>query len=107
MTKGVATIELLQKTGLNVKVIETGSCCGMGGTFGLKTGELGYGLSVEVGKPLFELFTNSQVDFGITESSVCTMQLEEGTSLRFEHPVPLLSAALEGRADYVELLKRT
>ena len=103
--KGEATLDLLRMTGIEVKVIETGTCCGMGGTFGLKAGVLGYGLSCEVGLPLFELFKKGEVDFGLTESSVCTMQLEQGTNLRFDHPVALLTAALDGRSEYLDQLR--
>jgi Fe-S oxidoreductase len=104
LEKAEDSIRLLRSTGLEVKVIETGTCCGMGGTFGMKAGALGYELSREVGEPLFDLFRSGGVDFGITESSVCTMQLEQGTGLRFEHPVALLNAAIERRADYVNRL---
>jgi len=103
--KGGTTLDMLRMTGIDVKVIETGTCCGMGGTFGLKTGVLGYGLSSEVGLPLFELFKKGDIDFGLTESSVCTMQLEQGTNLRFDHPVALLTAALDGRSEYLDHLR--
>jgi iron-sulfur cluster protein len=102
---GRATIDLMKSIGLQVKVIETGTCCGMGGTVGLKTGVLGYELSNEVGQPLFDLFKNAKLDFGLTESSVCKIQLEEGTGLRFEHPVALLGAVLENKTDYANQLK--
>ena len=105
--KGKATLDLLRRTGVDVNVIETGTCCGMGGTFGLKVGVLGYGLSSEVGLPLFELFRKSGVDFGLTESSVCTMQLEQGTNLCFDHPVALLTAAVYGRSEYLDHLRTT
>jgi iron-sulfur cluster protein len=103
--KGAATLGLLRKTGLEVKLIETGTCCGMGGTFGLKAGVLGYELSSEVGLPLFEMFKKGGIEFGLTESSVCTLQLEQGTGLLFDHPVAVLSAALEGRSEYVDHLR--
>lgn len=106
LTAGEAAIELLRMTGLDVQVIQTGTCCGMGGTFGLKSGQLGYELSVEVGKPLFDLFNKSGVDFGITESSVCRMQLEEGTKLNFEHPIKFLKAAHAGDQNFVEKLSK-
>jgi iron-sulfur cluster protein len=105
MGMGRATIDLMKSIGLEVKLIETGTCCGMGGTFGLKTGVLGYKLATEVGQPLFDLFKNAKLDFGLTESSVCKIQLEEGTGLRFEHPVALLGAAIENTLDYVNRLK--
>jgi Fe-S oxidoreductase len=105
MGMGRSTIDLMKSIGLEVKLIETGTCCGMGGTFGLKTGVLGYELATEVGQPLFDLFKNAKLDFGLTESSVCKIQLEEGTGLRFEHPVALLGAAIENTLDYVNRLK--
>ncbi len=104
ISNGEAAVEVLKMIGLDVSVIETGTCCGMGGTFGLKSGKLGYELSVEVGKPLFDLFNGSGVHFGVTESSVCKIQLEEGTKLRFEHPVKLLKAAYTGDLDFVAKL---
>jgi iron-sulfur cluster protein len=102
---GRATIDLMKSIGLQVRVIETGTCCGMGGTVGLKTGVLGYELSNEVGQPLFDLFKNAKLDFGLTESSVCKIQLEEGAGLRFEHPVALLGAVLENKTGYANQLK--
>jgi len=105
LSGGEAAIEFLRMMGFEVQVIQTGTCCGMAGTFGLKAGELGYRLSVEVGRPLFDLFKKSGVDFGVTESSVCRMQLEEGTNLRFEHPVKLLRAAYAHDLDYVSNLR--
>jgi len=106
MNMAQSTISLMRAIGLKVSVIETGTCCGMGGTFGLKAGALGDELSREVGKPLFDLFKNANVDFGLTESSVCMMQLEQGTGLPFEHPVAVLFAAVRGDKDYVQNIIR-
>jgi len=100
MSMAQSTINLMSAIGLKVTVIETGTCCGMGGTFGLKTGALGYELSREVGEPLFDLFKNANVNFGLSESSVCMMQLEQGTGLPFEHPVAILAAAARGDTEY-------
>jgi len=44
-----------------------------------------------VGEPLFELFKESEVDVIITESSVCKMQLEDGTGLKVLHPLELIT----------------
>ena len=52
----VATRSSISRRGEDVEVIETGTCCGMGGTFGLKAGLLGYDLSQAVGEPLFDAF---------------------------------------------------
>ena len=62
----------------------------MAGTFGLKAGALGYGLSQAVGEPLFEAFAKANVDAVVTESSVCRIQLKEGTKLEVYHPLELL-----------------
>ena len=87
------TIELLKGIGLQVDVRETGMCCGMAGTFGLKTGPLGAGLSAAVGKPLFELFKEQTQDYIASESGVCKLQLEQGTGLKVIHPLELLRQA--------------
>ena len=65
----------------------------MAGTFGLKAGALGYELSQAVGEPLFELCKRANVEAIVTESSVCSIQLGEGTGLDVWHPLMLLNAA--------------
>jgi Fe-S oxidoreductase len=86
---GRHAIEYLRRRGAQVEVIETGTCCGMAGTFGLKAGLLGYELSQAVGEPLFDAFRQSGVETIVTESSVCTIQLREGTGLPVRHPLEL------------------
>ena len=83
-------MEWLRKRGATVALIETGTCCGMGGTFGMKAGALGYELSMAVGKPLFEKFRESGVDTIISESSVCAIQLAEGVGVPVLHPLAVL-----------------
>lgn len=84
------TMEWLRRCGADVELIETGTCCGMGGTFGMKAGPLGVGLSKAVGAPLFQLFKDSGVEAVLTESSVCTIQLLSGLDLPVYHPLQLL-----------------
>jgi L-lactate dehydrogenase complex protein LldF len=91
LSSGKFTLDFLRSHGYEPKVIETGTCCGMAGTFGLKKGELGYNLSMAVGKPLFELFeSDSTIEFIATESSVCTQQLIDGTKYRVVHPLDIV-----------------
>src|SRR2546426_750786 len=91
LSSGRHTIALLERAGYSVKVIETGTCCGMAGTFGLKKGPLGYELSMAVGRQLFDMFKLEGPELLIaTESSVCTWQLTEGTGYRVVHPLELL-----------------
>lgn len=87
---GDAAMAWLRRQGAEVDLVETGTCCGMGGTFGLKAGPLGYDLSQAVGKNLFEAFAASGVTDIVTESSVCSIQLREGTGLPVHHPLNLL-----------------
>jgi Fe-S oxidoreductase len=87
---GTHAMAYLKRRGAEVEVIETGTCCGMAGTFGLKEGMLGYELSQAVGEPLFQAFRDSELQAIITESSVCKIQLQEGTGLKVWHPLELV-----------------
>ena len=94
LSAGRYTISTLETAGYDVKVIETGTCCGMAGTFGLKKGPLGYDLSMAVGRPLFDLFNGEKsISLIATESSVCSTQLTDGTKFQLVHPLELLEAA--------------
>jgi len=90
---GNDAMEWLRRRGAEVSLIETGTCCGMGGTFGLKAGPLGYDLSKAAGESLCRLFRDSGVEAIVTESSVCAIQLREGTGLPVFHPLDLLPEA--------------
>jgi len=92
LSAGKYTISTLEKAGYDVRVIETGTCCGMAGTFGLKKGPLGYDLSMAVGRPLFDLFNKeTSIKIIATESSVCSTQLTDGTKCELVHPLNLIS----------------
>lgn len=87
---GEHAMAFLRQRGADVALIETGTCCGMAGTFGLKAGPLGYELAQAVGEPLFDGFREANVEAIITESSVCAIHLSEGTDLEVWHPLNLL-----------------
>ena len=80
-------MEWLRRLGADVTLVETGTCCGMGGTFGLKAGPLGRGLAQAAGQQLFDAFRQSDVDTIVTESSVCAIHLAEGTGMPVVHPL--------------------
>ena len=90
MGSGSGAMDWLRRYGAEVELIETGTCCGMGGTFGLKAGPLGHKLSSAMGEQLFTLFKNADIEAIVTESSVCSIQLAEGTDLPVYHPLELL-----------------
>ena len=87
---GEHAMAFLRARGAEVALIETGTCCGMAGTFGLKAGPLGYDLSQAVGEPLFKGFRDADVEAIVTESSVCALHLSEGTAHAVWHPLNLL-----------------
>ncbi len=87
LTSGTSAVEFLRRAGYEVQIVQTGSCCGMAGTFGMKHGPIGYDLSVAVGKKLFDLFRESRCGLIATESSVCSMQLTDGLHVRVLHPL--------------------
>jgi iron-sulfur cluster protein len=81
---------LLSSAGAEVEVIGDGMCCGMAGTFGMKAGPIGRGLSLAMGERLFSMFKSRELDAIVTESSVCAIHLKEGTGMRVMHPLELL-----------------
>ena len=89
LRSGHGAMNWLKRRGADVRLIETGTCCGMGGTFGLKAGLLGHELSSAVGEQLFTLFKEARLDAIVTESSVCSIQLAEGTGMEIYHPLQL------------------
>jgi L-lactate dehydrogenase complex protein LldF len=91
LSSGVPAMRFLERAGYRVRPVETGTCCGIAGTFGMKQGWLGYELSVAVGEKLFEQFRASGVDLVATESSVCSLQLADGLGRQVLHPLDMAS----------------
>ncbi len=87
LTSGSPAVAFLQRAGYSVQIVETGTCCGMAGTFGMKHGALGYDLSMAVGDRLFKLFEESKTQLVASESSVCATQINDGTGLKVMHPL--------------------
>jgi Fe-S oxidoreductase/FAD/FMN-containing dehydrogenase len=76
--------------GLELVNLDAG-CCGMAGTFGMKSGT--FDLSLETGRPLFERVVGLIPDLVVSECSTCRMQLEQATGLDSMHPAELLARA--------------
>ncbi len=68
------------------------SCCGMAGTFGMKSRN--YDLSMRIGKALFDEVRRASPDVVVTGCGTCKIQLEQGTGLEVHHPIWLLRKAL-------------
>ena len=66
-------------------------CCGMGGTYGLKSKN--YDLSMKIGQRLFDEITASDADRLVTGCGACGMQIHQGTMCDSIHPIRLLAEA--------------
>ena len=89
LSSGRPAMRFLEHAGYHVRPVETGTCCGIAGTFGMKKGWLGYELSMSVGAKLFERFRASGCRVIATESSVCSLQLRDGLDREVVHLRPI------------------
>lgn len=86
---GNPALELLREIpGLEVIELAAG-CCGMAGTYGMKTGT--YDFSMQVGKPLFDRVAEVSPDVIASECATCRMQIAQATGIRTVHPIMLLA----------------
>ena len=93
LSSGVPAMRFLEWAGYRVRPVETGTCCGIAGTYGMKSGWLGYELSMAVGEKLFDQFRASDCTLISTESSVCSLQLRDGLGRPVLHPLNLVNMA--------------
>ena len=94
-TLGVTSepVELMQLIpGLKVQQYSD-KCCGMGGTYGLKSKN--YDLSMKIGQRLFDEIASSDADQLITGCGACGMQIRQGTMRESIHPIKLLAKAYQ------------
>ncbi len=86
---GLETVGLLRKIpSLELVEIED-SCCGIAGTFGMKSENRE--MSVAVGRPLFDSIETSGVPAVVTGCGTCNMQIRSCTSKEVIHPVTILA----------------
>ncbi|MEN3048283.1 MAG: LUD domain-containing protein [Candidatus Caldarchaeales archaeon] len=90
LSGGKYAARLLELSGAEVVEVGDGMCCGMGGTFGMKAGPVGRGLSDLMGARLAELLRSKGVEVLLTESSVCAIQYRRTTNARVLHPLEVL-----------------
>ena len=68
-------------------------CCGMGGTYGLKSQN--YDLSMKIGQRLFDEINASAVEQLVTGCGACSMQIHQGTQRESVHPLKLMAEAYQ------------
>lgn len=83
----LATVELLERFGFDVKLSDAG-CCGMAGTFGFEAKH--YALSMQIGE-LKLLPKVRGLDIELASSgSACRMQIRDGAGRAAKHPLVIL-----------------
>jgi len=95
LSKDKPVLKFLEMLGIETEFIDYG-CCGMGGTWGMKRGYEGYEISKVIAEPLVSAISESDVDFVVTECSLCKIQIERFTGKKVIHPILLLDKAYKG-----------
>jgi glycerol-3-phosphate dehydrogenase subunit C len=75
-------------------VLANTTCCGMGGTFGIKAKNAD--LSEAIARPVMEKILASGAEAIVTSCGMCRTQLAHSTGLVVYHPMELLAEALVG-----------
>jgi glycerol-3-phosphate dehydrogenase subunit C len=90
--ESVALLELIPGVGVS-KVVD--SCCGMGGSYGMKAAH--YDLSVKIARKLWEEIEGAEVDRVVTECGTCMLQIEaHQKAKKAVHPIVLVNDAYKG-----------
>jgi FAD/FMN-containing dehydrogenase/Fe-S oxidoreductase len=91
--QGDSVVRLLRLLpGVEVVPIGEDSCCGIAGTYGMKTCH--FDQSMRMGRPLFDSIGRAAVPVVATGCGTCKMQIEQGTGLPVVHPLRLVRDAL-------------
>ncbi|MFQ6130929.1 MAG: anaerobic glycerol-3-phosphate dehydrogenase subunit C [Armatimonadota bacterium] len=77
---------------LTVPEIED-TCCGIAGTFGMKSQH--FELSMRIGRPLFEQLKATGADLVVSPCGTCKMQIEQATGLPVVHTLEILQRSYE------------
>jgi glycerol-3-phosphate dehydrogenase subunit C len=75
-----------------LRVIENdATCCGVAGTYGLKTEK--YEIAMDVGARLFGQIAEAGPDLAVCDSETCRWHIEKATGVKTVHPVEILHRA--------------
>ena len=89
---GAAPRELLERAGLKFALVNS-TCCGMGGTFGLKQKNLS--ISNQIAADFLQRLRDARIDAVVTPCGMCKTQIAGATALRVYHPMELLAEVLK------------
>jgi glycerol-3-phosphate dehydrogenase subunit C len=75
-----------------LRVIENdATCCGVAGTYGLKTEK--YEIAMDVGAGLFAQIADARPDLAVCDSETCRWHIEKATGVETVHPIEILYRA--------------
>jgi glycerol-3-phosphate dehydrogenase subunit C len=75
-----------------LRVIENdATCCGVAGTYGLKSEK--YEIAMDVGAGLFRQITDARPDLAVCDSETCRWHIQKATGVECVHPVEILHRA--------------
>jgi glycerol-3-phosphate dehydrogenase subunit C len=75
-----------------LRVIENdATCCGIAGTYGLKSEK--YDIAMDVGAGLFRQIADAAPDLAVCDSETCRWHIEKATGVKTVHPVEVLHRA--------------
>ncbi len=112
---GMPAVELMELVP-GVTVVESGQpCCGIAGTYGLKSEKRD--IAEAVGKPLFEMIQRTNPELAACDTETCRWQISKGSGAKMIHPISLLhwayglsddlmEAALDANEDVEEVATR-
>ncbi|NJK79096.1 MAG: anaerobic glycerol-3-phosphate dehydrogenase subunit C [Chloroflexaceae bacterium] len=66
-------------------------CCGIAGTYGVKTEK--YQIGMDVGAGLFDFVRRSESDLALCDSETCRWQITHGAGVASKHPIEILREA--------------
>ncbi|HHV64626.1 MAG TPA: anaerobic glycerol-3-phosphate dehydrogenase subunit C [Peptococcaceae bacterium] len=89
---GTPGLSLLKQFGLDITPLEAG-CCGLSGSYGLKTEK--HGIAEEIGMNLKKAIAASNYREVVTECGMCSVQIKHLTKLPTSHPLELLAMMLK------------
>lgn len=89
---GMPAADLLRLIpGLTV-VDSNATCCGIAGTYGLKTEK--YEIAQAVGQPLFDMVRATNDQLAVCDTETCRWQIEQSSGVPTVHPITLLHRSL-------------
>ena len=75
-----------------LRIVENdASCCGVAGTYGLKSEK--YAVSMKVGSTLFGQIERAAPDLAVCDSETCRWHIEKSTGVTSVHPIEILHRA--------------